>query len=245
MRRLILAAGALAALVTAGLAAADGIGTRSIVPLTATFSAPTISQMSVRTCSNADGSWTVTRARYSGSAQSSDPDLNGPVTFAIESVINTTKNLGIVRGRGVVDVSGPDTTLRLAAVYSGGKAAGLIEGRAHSPEKAILANVSFDLGPATSGIANGKLGDTAGGAAVGTERGRCQPSQAVAEKVEAKGRVSAVSASSITVAGVTCSVPPGLASAVSGLATGDEVRISCRRQDDQLVLTKVEKRKKK
>jgi len=245
MRRLILAACGIAALAAAGVAVANGIGDKSIKSLTASFTATTVSDSRTRTCTNADGSWVLTKARYGGTSTSADADLNGPVTFTIESLINTTKNLGTLRGRGSVDVSGRDTTFKLDAVYSTGKANGLLAGQAHEPSERILGNVSFDFS-STGGLTNGKIGDTAGGgAAVDLERGRCEPGTSAAEKVEARGTVSAVSSTSITVAGVTCVVPSELASKVGSLAVGDEVRITCRRQDSQLVLTKVDKKKKK
>ncbi len=244
MRRLILAGGGACLLAAAGVAAANGIGHKSIKPLTATFTATSVSDVRTRTCTNADGTWVLTSARYGGTATSTDADLNGPVTFAVESLINTGRNLGLLRGRGLVAVSGPDTTFKLDAVYSAGKANGFLVGRAHNPWEHIVGNVSFDFSSA-GGMTNGKLGDTAGGgAAVDVQPGPCRPAVAGTEKVEARGQVSAVSSTSITVAGVTCVVPSELSSQVASLRVGDRAEITCRRQDGQLVLIKLGKEKK-
>ncbi len=241
--RVILAVFAAGALALAGVAVADSVGAKSISQLTATFSATTVSELSTRTCTNADGTWVDTRARYSGSATSAHPDLNGPLTVRARSLINTTKKLGLVEARGQVDVAGPDTVFRLDGVYADGKVAGLLVGRGHDPATRLVGDVSAAFG-ASSGFTNGTIGSTeADGAAVALERGPCPGP--LAETVRAKGKVDAVSQTSITVAGVTCDVPASLASRVSGLAVGDQAEVTCRRQEGKLVLVKVEKKKSK
>ncbi|MER3487898.1 MAG: hypothetical protein C4307_03780 [Chloroflexota bacterium] len=244
MRRVILALFTAGMLAGAGVAIADSVGAKSIAQLTATFTATTVSDLSSRTCTNTDGTWVDTRARYTGISTSANPDLSGPLTLRARSLINTTKNLGLIEARGQVDVSsGPDTVIRLDGVYAGGKVSGLLVGRGHAPSVRLVGDVSSDFG-ASTGFANGKIGGTdAGGAAVALERGPCPGP--LAETVKAKGKVDAVSSISITVAGVTCEVPAELSSQVSGLTVGDQAEIRCRRQDGKLVLVKVEKKSKK
>jgi len=243
MRRLVWLATAGVALAAAGVAVADGIGTKSIKSLTASFTATSVSESRARTCTNADGTWVLTRALYSGTSSSSDPDFNGPILLWAQSLINTTKKLGVVDGNGRVRLPGPDTTFKFSGVYSNDQLNGLLGGNAHEPSERVVGNLSASFS-AASGFTNGKLGDTAaGGAAVDLERGRCQPAQAQPrQRVEAKGTVSAVSSTSITVVGVTCVVPPDLAEKVGKLKVGDRAEIRCEVINNQLTLVKVEKK---
>src|SRR5258705_522844 len=92
----------------------------------------------------------------------------------------------------------------------------------------------------TKGLYTG--GGTAGGAAVELGPGRCQSTKTVNERSEAKGIISAVSSSSITVAGLTCAVPANLQSKVAGLAVNGHAEIKCSLVNAVNTLTRVEAR---
>lgn len=234
------------ALAAAGVALADGIGTSAVKSAAATFTATTVASSSTRTCTNADGTFVLTRAEYRGTATSSEPSLNGPITLRILSLINTTKNLGTVGGRIRIDASGRDTAAGFAGVYSGGQVHGLAAGHAGGPPGRLRADVSAGFS-AAGGFTNGKIGATdGGGAALLITPGPCEPSQSkAAERAEAHGTITAVSSSSITVAGVTCAVPSSLAAEVAAYKTGDDVTIRCESQSGQLTLVKIKRHGKK
>jgi len=244
MRRVIYAVAAAAALALAGLAVADDVGPKAIKAVNATFTATGVSSSRTRTCTNADGTFAVTSASYSGMATSSDASLNGAVTLKARSVINTSKNLGTVDGAlRIVMSSGGRTEAHFTAVYQNGQLAGLATGHAADPYSRLLANMSATFS-ATGGFANGKLGSTGGGGAVELQPGRCEPTKTpkpVAERSEARGTVSAISATSITVGGLTCTIPANttLAAKVAKLAMGSRASIECRLVNGVNTLTSV------
>ena len=197
MRRLILAAVAVAALVAASVAVANGIGgAKTARSVAGTFSA-TSANVSTRTCTTTDGkSLAITDARYTGAA-TGDADLTGPITLRARSVINTTDSVGVVDGWLKIDVaSGRDTTAGYTAVYDHGNIAGVAAGRAHDPAARLVANLSAGFS-AAGGFTGGKLGGgTAGGGAVEIGPGRCAPAaKSKPEKSEARGTITALSAS--------------------------------------------------
>ena len=135
------AAGVVALIVTS-VAVAHGGSSKSVSAVAATFSATAMSDARTTTCTNADGSWTRVDATYTGTA-TGDPALTGAATLSVRALINTTKNLGTVSGK----LSIGDTKLGFETVYSGGKVAGLAEGRAHGTDSQLLANISAIFGP--------------------------------------------------------------------------------------------------
>ncbi len=245
MRRLLFVVAGIAALVAASVAVAEGIGgAKSVKSVAGTFSA-TSSKVSTRTCTTTDGkSLSISDARYTGAA-SGDPDLTGPITLRARSVINTTDGVGVVDGWIRIDVaSGRDTTAGYSAVYDHGNIAGLAAGRAHEPSARLLANLSAGFNPA-SGFTGGKLGGgTAGGAAVEIGPGRCAPVKPQKpEKSEAHGTISALSSSSITVAGLTCAIAAGDSVALnSKFKVNDRAEIRCGLVNGQNTLTRIAKR---
>lgn len=240
MRKLLWLGVAASALTAAGIAIADGIGTKSIKSVTGTFSATTVSKSSTRTCTNADGTFVLTNATYTGTAVG-DPTLTGPALLKVRSLINTTKNIGTVNGAVRIDTAGKDTVAKLNAVYSGGQLAGLVSGKAGSNLR-LLGNFSAGFS-AAGGFTGGKIGSSSGGAAVELQKGNCQPAKSKKEKATAIGTISAVSSTSITVAGVTCAVPTKLQAKVSTLMVGDRVEIRCESMNGTLTLVKVHKKK--
>jgi hypothetical protein len=228
-RTLILAAAVTVALAATGYAVARGFdGTKSAKAVAGTFNATTVSKVQTRTCTTSDGKTLVsTNGTYTGPA-TGDADLTGPATLQARSTINSTDGIGIVSGKLRIDVaSGQDTTAQFDAAYSGGQIAGLATGHAQDPHVKLLANLSAGF-TAAGGFTDGKLGGgTAGGAAVELGPGKCEPTKTVKESSQASGLVTAVSASSITVAGLTCAVPADLQSVVSGLTVGARAEIRC------------------
>jgi hypothetical protein len=244
MRRLMLIAAGVATLVTAGIAVAAGLhDARSVKPVAGTFTA-TGASGTTRTCKTSDGKTiAVTNGRYTGTA-AGDPDLAGAIRIDARSLINTTDDVGTVEGKLRIDVaSGEDTVAHFSAVYDHGKLAGLAGGRAHEPNVKLLANLSAGFS-AAGGFADGKLGGSTGGSAVELGPAKCEPTKARAEKSEAKGNVSALSDTSITVAGLTCAIPADMAQKVKEkVKVGDRAEIRCALTNGQNTLVKLEKKR--
>jgi len=243
MRRLLLVAAAIAALTAASVAVAEGIeGAKTAKSIAGTFSA-TSANVSTRTCTTSDGkSLSITLARYTGQS-TGDPDLSGAITLRARSIINTTDNVGVVEGALRIDVaSGRDTYATYATVYDHGNVAGLAIGRAHDPSARLVANMSAGFS-ANGGFTGGKFGGgTSAGSAVELGPGRCG-TKAPAEKSEARGTISALLSSSLTVAGLTCAIPSDKSAAVnSHFKVGDRAEIHCALMNGTNTLTKIEQR---
>src|SRR5260370_1366328 len=82
-----------------------------------------------------------------------------------------------------------------------------------------------------------KLGGSAGGSAVELGPGKCE--QTKPEHSEAQGSVSAVSSTSITVAGLTCAVPSSLSAQMANVKVGDRVAIRCEVSNGATTLVKL------
>jgi hypothetical protein len=229
MKRIVLLTAGVAALVFSGLAVAHATWSHSIKAVSATFTATTVSNLRTSNCVGAEGSpYTYTRATYSGTATSTDPTLDGPVTIDLSSYINTSTGYGTVAGKLRISTAGNGhTDAHIDGVASGGGFAGLAAGRVDSATW-LLGNVSAGFSPAT-GITNGKLGASAGGDAVEGVPGRCsKPTPPKPERVHVVGNASAASATSISAAGATCAVPADLASFVQAhVAVGTRVDLKC------------------
>ena len=229
MRKLTFMAALLVALVATGYAVANGMeGAKSARAVAGTFAAAGTSTSS-RTCTTTDNKTiVVTDGKYTGAAMG-DPDLTGAITLRAHSVINTTDNIGVVSGSLRIDQSsGRDTEAAFSTVYDHGSIAGLAAGRAHSPSARFLGNVSAGFS-AASGFTGGKLGGgTSGGSAVELSGSSCKSSRPTAEKSEAHGTISALSATSITVAGLTCTIPADKSAGVnSKFKQNDVAQIRC------------------
>jgi len=240
-RLLAFAAIGLAALAAAGIAVAHGIDAKSARAVTASFTATTASRVDTRTCTTPDNKTLVsTTGIYTGTS-SGDPDLTGAATLRAHSLINTTDGVGTVSGSLKIDVaSGRDTEANFTSVYSGGSIAGLAVGRAHDPAAQLIANLSAAFS-ATGGFTGGKLGASAGGAAVELAPGACRPAKPVKQESSARGTVSAASATSVTVAGLTCTVPANLAAKVAQFTVGSHAEIHCLLLNGANTLTRIDK----
>lgn len=242
-RTLAMTVAAAAAFTATGLAVARNLDANTNVrALAGTFTATTASRVDTKTCTTADNKTLVTTTgTYTGLA-GGDPDLTGTTTIRAHSTINTTDNVGVVSGSLRIDVaSGRDTQADFSAVYSGGSVAGLAFGGAHDPGAKLVANLSAGF-TAAGGFTGGKIGGTAGGAAVELGPGHCQSVKTVKQRSEARGTVSAVSPTSITVAGLTCAVPANLQARVAKVAVNDRAEIHCTLVSNVNTLTSVEAR---
>jgi hypothetical protein len=239
MQRLIAITASALLLVGVGVAVAHS--DKSVKQVSATFTATDTSALRTSSCTGPDGTYVRAHATYSGSAVSSDASLNGAARIEATSLINTTTGDGVVTGKLRIDAGDKRAVAHFTAVYTNGAIAGLAEGHTASPGAALVGNLSAGYST-TGGFTDGKLGGgTSGGNAVAVTRGGCRPSSSSPkpERVEARGAISAVSSSSITVAGVTCSVPADLQEKVGKLHTSDVVTIHCEVANGTTTLTKV------
>jgi len=237
MRKVTLVAIAVVALVAAGIAVANGFeGTRTAKAVAGTFAATTVTKNETQTCTSSDGkSIARTNASYTGTA-AGPAELTGPATVEVHALVNTTDDVGAVSGTIKIDTAADKNTVaHFDAVYDHGKLAGLASGHAGDAVK-LVANLSSGFSPA-GGLTDGKLGGTAGGSAVELGPGKCEPTRP--ERSEAQGSVSAVSSTSITVAGLTCAVPSSLSAQMSNVKVGDRVAIRCEVSNGTTTLVKL------
>ncbi len=227
MRKLLSLVGAIAALSIVGAAAANEFGGSTVKSVNATFSAPTSSVSWTLTCTGTDGTYSATRAVYTGTAASSEATLNGPLTLNTQSLLNTTTGLGTIQGDFTITTSTCRVAGSLSSVISAGTVAGLLEARSTHDGPGLEANFSANY-DATAGFTNGKIGATTGGQAVELLPASCTPAQqAGPETIQVNGAVTAVSATSISAAGVTCVVPASLTSTATAVHVGDRVSLEC------------------
>ena len=190
MRRLTFVAVGLLVLATAGLAVAKALEpTRSITPVTGTFTAMTVQAMGKPTsCTTSDGKTLVTaRARYSGVA-AGDGNLAGPITLDARIVANETDSIGVVDGKLRIQVAtGGETAARFTGVWASGKLVGFATGHTGEPHAKLFANFSSGFAPAT-GFTGGKIGATDGGSAVEVAPGKCAPKHGAAAPEAKKDR---------------------------------------------------------
>jgi hypothetical protein len=243
-RTLVVAGVTVVALATTGFAVAKGLddNAKSARALAGTFTATTPSRVDTRTCTTTDGKTIVTtNGTYTGMA-TGDADLTGAAKLQARSVINTTDGIGVVSGVLRIDVAGGDTLAHFDGVYSAGQVAGLAIGHAHTPHARLVANLSAGF-VAGTGFSGGKLGGgTGAGAAVELGPGNCRPAKTVEQRSEARGTVGPVSATSITVAGLTCAVPPSLQAKVATLTANERAEIHCMLVGGVNTLVRVERK---
>ena len=180
MRRpIIFALAGLTALATAGIAPAQGTDNDrglKATPVAAAFTAAPCSKQSVRTCTGADGGYTITRGSWAGSAVSSSARLSGPLSIRGELGVNQTTGAGWLVARVGVDNTATDNHKdaggEINAVVANGKLTGFLTGRVHD-KGALFASVSANVG--TAGLTDGQIGGGASSAAaLVLDRGRCE-----------------------------------------------------------------------
>jgi hypothetical protein len=240
MRKLVWITVAIAALAGAGMAVAHHADSKSVKAVSATFTATTPSVVKTNTCTGADGTYVTTDATYTGTSTSSEAGLNGAITIETDTLLNTTTNLGEVSGK-IRFGSGHGNDTHFDAVLSNGNIAGLASGHVDGGGT-LLANISAGFTSA-GGFTTGKLGGgTSGGDGVEILRGGCKPAPAPKpDTITARGAVAAVPTTTITVAGVTCTIPPTLAAAVTALnlVAGTQVEMTCTSAAGVNTLTKI------
>jgi hypothetical protein len=256
-KKLVLVGVGLLGLGGAGLALANGGPNTTVTAVSATFTATAASgRTDTRTCTTTDGKTLVsTHSTYTGTASSASPELSGPITLDTRSLIDTSDDVGRVDAHVRFAGSSGRTDLRFSGVYDHGNLAGLATGHAGAPHVQLVGNLSsaFSTG---GGYTSGKLGGpSAGGSAIELGPGRCAPNRPAPPKpkpvppakphpqtAEASGAISSVSSGSITVAGLTCTVPASLAARVGGLKTGDQARIRCTLANGTATLSRIDAR---
>ncbi|MHB8643318.1 MAG: hypothetical protein ACYDA3_10585 [Gaiellaceae bacterium] len=238
MRKLTLALIAIVALVATSIAVANGFeGTRTAEAVAGTFAATTVTKNETQTCTSSDGKTIArTNASYTGTA-TGPAELTGPATVELHALVNTTDDVGAVSGTIKIDTAANNNTVaHFDAVYDHGKLAGLAIGHAGDAVK-FVGNLSSGFSPA-GGLTDGKLGASAGGSAIELGPGKCVETKP--ERSSAEGTVSAVSSTSITVAGLTCSVPSSLQAQVANVKVGDRAAIRCEVSNGTTTLVKLD-----
>src|ERR1051326_2203133 len=143
MKRLTIAAIAIAALTGAGVAVAHDIegGAQTAIPVNASFTATSVTGSDTRTCTTAAGKTVAsTKARYTGTATGS-PDLTGPATIEARSVLDTTDGVGVVSGTLRIG----KTQSHFSAVYDGGSIARLSSVHCATADQPLLPSISATL----------------------------------------------------------------------------------------------------
>jgi hypothetical protein len=243
MKKLALTGAVLSMLVLAGIAVAHGNDSQTVTKVAASFDAATVSgKIDTHTCTTTDAkSLATAHATYTGNASGAG-DLTGAVKIDATSVINTTDNIGKVDGHlTITPGSGAKTDLHFTGVYDGGVITGLATGHTSTHGVQLYANLSSGF-TTLAGFTGGKIGGTSGGSAVEVATAHCSSTKPEKESSSADGTITALSATSITVAGVTCSVPASLAAKVATFKVTGRAHIECSLASGTSTLTKIEAR---
>ena len=249
MKRSILLTTALAALVATGAAVAN-LKTGDVTKVSATLSATTAANVQTRTLSCEDGQTIeVTSGRWTGTATSTTPDLNGPVELRVKSVYNTTTKLGWVDGHLKIRGGDNASNASFSAINSDGKLDGWLRGNAGHRDGRIFGSISGSFSK-TGGLSDGALGSgTGANAAVLAKRADCKAEEKTRPSVHllVRGEVEAVSSSSISVkpkdgsATQTCAVTDE--DDVEKIEVGDQVELACVQVSGAWTLAKVRERR--
>ena len=127
-RRVLVAVAAAIALAAAGIALADhGPGTTTLV--SATFYANTVGASQSQACTGANNNaYTVTDASYTGTASSADSRLTGPLTISVQSVYDSTTNVGSLTGGLEIDGTSASQPSRFRAALTAVDVNGTVQG---------------------------------------------------------------------------------------------------------------------
>jgi len=232
MKRIILIATALGALVATSVAVAN-LKSGDVAPASATLSATTPANVQTRTYTCEGQTFEVTTGRWTGTSTSTTADLNGPVELRVKSVYNTTKNLGWIDGKLKIRAADNRTNASFSAVNTGGTLDGWLRGSAGYRDGILFGSLSGSFSK-TGGLTNGALGSGTGtNAAVIAKRIDCEKPSTTRPSVHllVRGSVEAVSATSIAVkpkdgsATQTCAVTDD--DKVERVKTGDQVEMTC------------------
>jgi len=162
----------------AGLAFARGGTPDSLTPVTATFDAATVSHLRSSSCEGRGGTYTRTRATYTGTATSNDARWDGPLTVHALSVYNSDTGLGYVVGRYSVATELGPTFGWFQAANTNGSLTGFTDAFMKEPKAWLMGSLSATFDAAT-GFSEGQLGTGNPNGAAVLASGRCgdTPSQ--------------------------------------------------------------------
>lgn len=248
MKRLILFTVALSALVATGAAVAH-LKAGDVTQVSATLSATTPANVQTRTYTCDGQTFEVTTGRWTGTATSTTPDLNGAAVLHVKSVYNATKKLGWVDGK--LSIAGADdrTKGHFSAVNVDGKLDGWVRGHAGRGDGSLFGSIAGSFSK-TGGLTEGTLGTgTGANAALIAKRANCSKSEGKIRpsvRLLVRGEVDSVSSSSIAVkpkdgsATQTCAVAN--ADQVKRVEKGDKVEMTCIQVAGNWTLAKVRKK---
>jgi hypothetical protein len=233
MKRFILVTVALGALVASGAAVAH-LKAGDVTAVSATLSATTPANVQTRSYTCAGQTFEVTTGRWTGTATSTTPDLNGAVELQLKSVYNATKNLGWIDGRIKIRGADDKTSAGFSAVNTGGKLDGWVAGHAGRGDGTVFGSLTGSFSK-TGGLTEGALGTgTGANTALIAKRADCsakETSTRPSVHLLVRGEVDAVSSTSIAVkpkdgsATQTCAVTS--ADDVKRIEKGDQVEMTC------------------
>jgi hypothetical protein len=227
------------ALVGAGLAVA-AMRDKGTTAVAFSFAGTSGDSVRTRTCTGVDGTYVLTRALYTGTATGL---YNGAAArLRLESTVNTTEGIGIASGS--LHVRSDDSLqakAHLVGVIEGSTLSGVLIGRdvRGSDRGRLIANFSATLGAGSIALTAGS--GTADNDAVLFGGTGCGLHSVL---TGALGTVSAISATSITVAtsggNVTCSLTAEQAARLAErIKVGDRVSIRC---DADAKLVRIDRR---
>ena len=151
------------ALALAGFALAHDGSPASVTPVSAAFTA-TVTHSHSRTCTGADGTYTLTKGWYNGTATSTDPRISGPLTLRAQTFYNATTKLGTVDGTFSVKTATGHTRGQFTAVDTDGTLSGFARGEARGARAHLVGNLTATFDPASGfdgQVGSGTSDDTA------------------------------------------------------------------------------------
>lgn len=232
MKRFILVATALGALVAASAAVAH-LRWGDAAQVSATLSATTAAHVQTRTLTCEGQTIEITTGRYAGTATSSTGDLNGPVELHVRSVYNLTRKLGWIDGRLKIRGADDRTSAGFSAVNVDGKLDGWLRGSAGHRDGVLFGSLAGAFSK-TGGLTDGTIGSGTGtNAAVIAKRTDCREQKPAQPSVRlvVRGEVDSVGPTSITVkprdgsANQTCAVKD--TDDLRRVEKGDRVEMTC------------------
>ena len=247
MKRTILVAAALAALVASSVAVAH-LKSGNVTPVSATLSAPTTAHLSTRTLTCDGQTIEISTGRYTGTSVSTTPDLAGPVDLRVHSVYNTTTKVGWVNGSLRIGAADDRSKASFTAINSDGKLDGWLRGNAGRRDGSVFGSISGSFSR-TGGLTNGQLGTgTGANTAVLAKHVDCKASETTRPSVRltVRGTVESISDSAIAVkpsdgsATQSCTIGERKPERIEA---GDRVEMTCLQREGKFVLEKVSERR--
>jgi hypothetical protein len=248
MKRFVVAAAALGALVATSVAVAHGWRAADVSAVSATLTATTPTNVTTSTHTCNGQTIEITKGRWSGTAASSTADLAGPVDLYVKSVYNVTKNLGWIEGKVKIAASDGRSAAHITGINSNGTIDAWLRGHAGKGDGAILGSLTGTFSK-TGGLTAGAIGSGAGAdAAILVNPVRCDTPDTPKPSVHlfVRGAVEAVSPTSISVkpadgsATQTCAVTD--ARKVARVAVGDQVLAKCTQVSGAWVLRDLDRK---